>query len=173
MNTLKALTLDGLKSFYIKYIKPIKNAAYCTVVNNGTTTTSNTVLDGRMGKTLADKDANLQSQIDTLNNDISKPITVPSTNGTTIYGAQGGWKKIGNLVFVSVRFKLTNRYQHAVIMYGFPPPINSVTALHAYNESAARPATGQVKSSGNLEWHDSALSNRDDACIITGAYICN
>ena len=35
MNTLKALTLDGLKSFYIKYIKPIKNAAYCTVVNNG------------------------------------------------------------------------------------------------------------------------------------------
>ena len=67
MNTLKALTLDGLKSFYIKYIKPIKNAAYCTVVNNGTTTTSNTVLDGRMGKTLADKDANLQRQINTLN----------------------------------------------------------------------------------------------------------
>lgn len=71
---MKALTLDGLKSFYIKYIKPIKNAAYCTVVNNGTTTTSNTVLDGRMGKTLADKDANLQSQIDTLNSTLAKPV---------------------------------------------------------------------------------------------------
>ena len=69
---MKALTLDGLKSFYIKYIKPIKNAAYCTVVNNGTTTASNTVLDGRMGKTLADKDANLQNQIDTLNSTLDR-----------------------------------------------------------------------------------------------------
>ena len=71
---MKALTWDGLKSFYIKYIKPIKDAAYCTVVNNGTTTASNTVLDGRMGKTLADKDADLQSQIDTLNSTLAKPV---------------------------------------------------------------------------------------------------
>lgn len=88
MNTLKALTLDGLKSFYIKYIKPIKNAAYCTVVNNGTTTTSNTVLDGRMGKTLADKDANLQSQIDTLNSTLAKPVLLWNGlkgNGSYIY----------------------------------------------------------------------------------------
>lgn len=38
-----------------------------TIVNNGTTTTTNTVLDGRMGKTLADKDTNLQSQITSIN----------------------------------------------------------------------------------------------------------
>ena len=73
---MKALTLDGLKSFYIKYIKPIKNAAYCTVVNNGTTTASNTVLDGRMGKTLADKDANLQNQIDTLNSTLGDTTSI-------------------------------------------------------------------------------------------------
>ena len=70
MDIKEALTLDGLKYFYTKYIKPLKTGAFSTVVNNATTTVANTVLDGRMGKTLADKDANLQNQINTLNSSL-------------------------------------------------------------------------------------------------------
>lgn len=70
MDIKEALTFDGLKYFYTKYIKPLKTGAFSTVVNNATTTVANTVLDGRMGKTLADKDANLQNQINTLNSSL-------------------------------------------------------------------------------------------------------
>ena len=53
-----------------------------TIVNNGTTTTTNTVLDGRMGKTLADKDTNLQSQITSLNSALTAIIGgLPSSSG--------------------------------------------------------------------------------------------
>ena len=76
MDIKEALTFDGLKYFYTKYIKPLKTGAFSTVVNNATTTVANTVLDGRMGKTLADKDANLQNQINTLNSSLSKKITI-------------------------------------------------------------------------------------------------
>lgn len=39
--------------------KKLKSAAYCTVINNYTTTVADTVLDGRAGKTLNDKIANI------------------------------------------------------------------------------------------------------------------
>ena len=71
MDIKEALTFDGLKYFYTTYIKSLKSGAFATVVNNATTTVANTVLDGRMGKTLADKDANLQSQINTLNSTLT------------------------------------------------------------------------------------------------------
>ena len=74
MDIKEALTFDGLKYFYTKYIKPLKTGAFSTVVNNATTTVANTVLDGRMGKTLADKDANLQNQINTLNSSLKNKI---------------------------------------------------------------------------------------------------
>lgn len=76
MDIKEALTFEGLKYFYTKYIKPLKSGAFSTVVNNGTTTVANTVLDGRMGKTLADKDANLQSQINTLNSTLVKNFDI-------------------------------------------------------------------------------------------------
>ena len=72
MDIKEALNLDGLKYFYTKYIKPLKTGAFATVVNNATTTVANTVLDGRMGKTLADKDANLQNQINTLKSSFTR-----------------------------------------------------------------------------------------------------
>lgn len=72
MDIKEALTFDGLKYFYTTYIKPLKSGAFATVVNNATTTVANTVLDGRMGKTLTDKDANLQSQINTLNSTLTE-----------------------------------------------------------------------------------------------------
>lgn len=71
MDIKEALTFDGLKYFYTQYIKPLKTGAFATVVNNATTTVTNTVLDGRMGKTLADKDANLQNQINTLKSSLT------------------------------------------------------------------------------------------------------
>lgn len=76
MDIKEALTFDGLKYFYTTYIKSLKSGAFATVVNNATTTVANTVLDGRMGKTLADKDANLQSQINTLNSTLAKNFDV-------------------------------------------------------------------------------------------------
>lgn len=62
MNIKDGLDFEGLKYFYLKYFRPIERriklldtAANCVVVNNETTNTTGTVLDGRMGKTLGDK----------------------------------------------------------------------------------------------------------------------
>lgn len=62
MNIKDGLNFEGVKYFYLKYIRPIetrikllKTAANCIVVNNEITNTTGTVLDGRMGKTLGDK----------------------------------------------------------------------------------------------------------------------
>lgn len=54
-----------------KWFADLGAAAFCNVVNNGTTTAENTVLDGRMGKTLTDEDNNLQTQIDGLNENLT------------------------------------------------------------------------------------------------------
>ena len=70
MDIKEALTFEGLKYFYTKHIKPLKtrigqlgSAANCTVVNNATTTTANTVLDGRMGKTLGDRLTTVETRV--------------------------------------------------------------------------------------------------------------
>ena len=70
MDIKEALTWDGLKRFYTTYIKPIRvrisqlgSAANCTVVNNSTTTSGNTVLDGRMGKTLGDRLTTVEGRV--------------------------------------------------------------------------------------------------------------
>ena len=53
------------------------------IVNNLLSTDASTVLSGAMGKNLADKDANLQSQITQLNGEIG---TLKSVSGTAIIG---------------------------------------------------------------------------------------
>lgn len=85
--TYKFLDLTGLKQTITQIFSKLKAVALSgsytdlinrpTIVNNGTTTTTNTVLDGRMGKTLADKDANLQSQITSLNARFDNIIALP------------------------------------------------------------------------------------------------
>lgn len=61
----------------MKFFADLKSGAYSTVVNNGTTTVANTVLDGRMGKTLLDKINALTSEVMELNNSfISKHYVV-------------------------------------------------------------------------------------------------
>ena len=61
-------TVDGKHATDLQNYNSLSNKP--TIVNNGTTTAANTILDGRMGKTLADKDANLQSQITSLNSSL-------------------------------------------------------------------------------------------------------
>ena len=85
--TYKFLDLTGLKQTITQIFSKLKAVALSgsytdlinrpTIVNNGTTTTTNTVLDGRMGKTLTDKDAKLQSQITSLNARFDNIIALP------------------------------------------------------------------------------------------------
>ena len=71
MDIKNALTFEGLKYFYTKHIKPLRTrinqlgtASNCTVVNNSTTTVANTVLDGRVGKTLGDRITFVEKKVD-------------------------------------------------------------------------------------------------------------
>ena len=59
------LVISSVRTRLSEFIGKIKNAAYCTVVNNATTTGAGTVLDGRMGKTLNDKAVAAQNTANT------------------------------------------------------------------------------------------------------------
>lgn len=59
------LVISSVRTRLSEFIGKIKNAAYCTVVNNATTTGEGTVLDGRMGKTLNDKAVAAQNTANT------------------------------------------------------------------------------------------------------------
>lgn len=87
-------------------------------------------------------------------------------------GVRGGWKRVGDIVFVDVKFNLTNSYKDAVIMKNLPTPKNDKTAFAAANLSVARTASGVVKANGDLEWHDSAQPATGDECSIAGIYNC-
>ena len=87
-------------------------------------------------------------------------------------GVRGGWKRIGDIVFVDVKFNLTNSYKDAVIMKNLPSPQNDKTALVAANLSATRTAFGIVKVNGDLEWHDSSQPETGNECSISGIYNC-
>lgn len=70
MDIKEALNFSGLQRFYTTHIKPLRTrinqlgtASNCTVVNNSTTTSSNTVLDGRMGKTLGDRLTSVETRV--------------------------------------------------------------------------------------------------------------
>ena len=70
MDIKEALTFEGLKYFFKKYIRPIQTkinllgqSANCEVVNNATTNTVGTVLDGRMGKTLGDRLTTVENRL--------------------------------------------------------------------------------------------------------------
>ena len=75
-------TVDGKHATDLQNYNNLSNKP--TIVNNGTTNTANTVLDGRMGKTLTDKDANLQSQITSLNSALTNKIISGKYNNASI-----------------------------------------------------------------------------------------
>lgn len=87
-------------------------------------------------------------------------------------GVRGGWKRVGDIVFVDVKFNLVNSYKDAAIMKNLPVPRNDRTILAAANMSSARVAFGRVNNLGDLEWHDSAQPSTGNECSISGIYNC-
>lgn len=86
-----------------KWFADMGSSAFCAVVNNATTTAANTVLDGRMGKTLGDR-------IDELNRNMS----------------QGGvgYSKLPDGTYIQWGFfngnATTNSYKNATVYVTFP-----------------------------------------------------
>lgn len=102
MDIKEALTFEGLKYFYQRYIKPLGNAARCSVVNNSTTTTANTVLDGRMGKTLGDRITKISTDLDIK---AGQWTPVAKNNIQIISYSNCNYYKIGKLVFIQAWIK--------------------------------------------------------------------
>ncbi|CUO13823.1 Collagen triple helix repeat (20 copies) [[Eubacterium] contortum] len=63
-----------------KWFADLGTAAFCAVVNNATTTAANTVLDGRMGKTLQSGIDELNSNLNAANFDLTVSTYYPTTN---------------------------------------------------------------------------------------------
>ena len=87
-------------------------------------------------------------------------------------GVRGGWERIGDIVFVDVKFNLVASYKDAAIMKNLPVPRNDRATLAAANISSGRVAFGRVNSLGDLEWHDSAQPATGNECSISGIYNC-
>lgn len=87
-------------------------------------------------------------------------------------GVRGGWKRVGDIVFVDVKFNLVASYKDAVVMRNLPAPRNDRAVLAAANMSATRSAFGLVGTGGELAWHDSSQPATGNECSITGIYNC-
>lgn len=87
-------------------------------------------------------------------------------------GVRGGWKQVGDIVFVDIKFNLVASYKDAAIMKNLPAPRNDSVALAAANLSGGRVAFGRVSVLGDPEWHDSAQPATGNECSITGTYNC-
>lgn len=87
-------------------------------------------------------------------------------------GVRGGWKRVGDIVFVDVKFNLVASYKDAVVMRNLPAPRNDRAVLAAANMSTTRSAFGLVGTGGELAWHDSSQPATGNECSITGIYNC-
>lgn len=67
-----------------KWFADLKTAAFCTVVNNFTTTTANTVADGRALKTLKDQYDELNRNIESVNTARNNEYYCPDTLNATL-----------------------------------------------------------------------------------------
>lgn len=121
---------------------------------------------------LAPDIAELKALIDELNGKMTGAFTASDIQSEVASGVRGGWKRIGDIVFVDVKFNLVASYKDAAIMKNLPVPRNDNTALSAANLSAGRIAYGRVNSDGDLEWHDSQAPATGNECSITGIYNC-
>lgn len=103
------LVISSVRTRLSEFIGKIKNAAYCTVVNNATTTGAGTVLDGRMGKTLNDKAIAAQNTANTANslaNALRDNLIIRSAAVGSAYGV--GCSYQANAYFTTVVFNGTN-----------------------------------------------------------------
>lgn len=103
------LVISSVTTRMSEFIRKIKSAAYCTVVNNATTTGAGTVLDGRMGKTLNDKAVAAQNTANTANslaNVLRDNLIIRSAAVGSAYGV--GCSYQANAYFTTVVFNGTN-----------------------------------------------------------------
>lgn len=114
----------------------------------------------------------LKELIDELNGKMTGAFSASDIQSAVASGVRGGWKQIGDIVFVDVKFNLVNSYKDAAIMKNLPVPRNDESALAAANLSSGRVAFGRVNDLGDLEWHDSAQPATGNECSITGIYNC-
>lgn len=107
-----------------------------------------------------------------LNGKMTGAFSASDIQSAVASGVRGGWKRVGDIVFVDVKFNLVASYKDAAIMKNLPVPRNDNTAFSAANLSAGRVAYGRVNSNGDLEWHDSEQPATGNECSITGIYNC-
>ena len=107
-----------------------------------------------------------------LNGKMTGSFSASDIQSAVASGVRGGWKRIGDIVFIDVKFNLVASYKDAAIMKKLPVPRNDNTAFSAANLSAGRVAYGRVNSNGDLEWHDSEQPATGNECSITGIYNC-
>lgn len=114
----------------------------------------------------------IKAMLDELNGKMTGAFSASDIQSAVVSGVRGGWKRVGDIVFVDVKFNLTNSYKDAVIMKNLPIPKNDKAALAAVNLSANRIALGRIQANGDLEWHDTAQPATGNECSITGIYNC-
>lgn len=142
------------------------------VINNLLATVAGKALDATQGKILGDRLTAAEGDIDELNGKMTGAFAASDIETAVASGVRGGWKRIGDIVFVDVKFNLVASYKDAAIMKNLPVPRNDNTAFSAANLSARRVAYGRVNSNGDLEWHDSEQPATGNECSITGIYNC-
>lgn len=114
----------------------------------------------------------IMDKLNELNDKMTGAFSASDIQSAVVSGVRGGWKRVGDIVFVDVKFNLTNSYKDAVIMKNLPIPKNDKAALAAVNLSANRIALGRIQANGDLEWHDTAQPATGNECSITGIYNC-
>lgn len=121
---------------------------------------------------LAPDIAKLKTLIDELNGKMTGAFIASDIETAVASGVRGGWKRVGDIVFVDVKFNLVASYKDAVVMRNLPAPRNDRAVLAAANMSATRSAFGLVGTGGELAWHDSSQPATGNECSITGIYNC-
>lgn len=113
-------TLSVILGKIMKWFSDLKSAAFCNTANNLTTTTSGTVLDGRMGKTLSDKLGGIEFGFDQDGNagwkkagaDTVTPFKRGDISDFTFQTAKspGGWDNLSTSRNCSVTLEAKKKY---------------------------------------------------------------
>lgn len=114
----------------------------------------------------------IKAMLDELNGKMTGAFAASDIETAVASGVRGGWKRVGDIVFVDVKFNLVASYKDAVVMRNLPAPRNDRAVLAAANMSATRSAFGLVGTGGELAWHDSSQPATGNECSITGIYNC-
>lgn len=114
----------------------------------------------------------IMDKLNELNGKMTGAFIASDIETAVASGVRGGWKRVGDIVFVDVKFNLVASYKDAVVMRNLPAPRNDRAVLAAANMSATRSAFGLVGTGGELAWHDSSQPATGNECSITGIYNC-